>query len=65
MEFYDLKTRERVDIPESKIKKKKIVRKTKTGEQVRHQLVGDHNGREVYKFVSADVFNSLNVPETK
>ena len=63
MKFSDLKKREHVDIPEGKIKKKKIVRTTKSGEQVRHQLIGDHDGREVYKFVGAADYAKLNVPE--
>ncbi|MBL8060193.1 MAG: hypothetical protein JNK63_05705 [Chthonomonas sp.] len=65
MKFYDLKTREHVDIPEGKIKKKKIVRKTKSGEQVRHQLIGDHGGRSVYKFVGKADYDKLNVDEVK
>lgn len=65
MKFYDLKNREHVEVPDNKIKKKKIVRETKSGKQVRHQLIGDHNGREVYKFVSAADFDKLDVPEVK
>ncbi len=63
MKFYDLKTREHVEIPEGKISKKKIVRTTKSGEQVRHQLIGDYDGRSVFTFVSAADYAKLDVKE--
>ena len=36
MKFYNLKTRSHVDVPDEDITKKKMVRTTKSGEQVRY-----------------------------
>lgn len=63
MEFYNLRTRQKVDIPESKIKKTKMRRKTKSGEQIRYALIGEHEGQELFKFVNEATYSSLNVPE--
>lgn len=63
MKFYNVKTRSHVDIPESDVKKKKMIHKTKSGEQVRHALLGTYQGTTVYKFVSEATYNSTNVPE--
>jgi hypothetical protein len=65
MKFYDLKKRDHVDVPEKDIKKKKMVRKTKTGEQTRYALMASYDGRTLYKFVNEATYKSTNVPETK
>lgn len=65
MEFYDLKSRSKVNVPDSDVTKKKMVRKTKSGEQVRHALMGSYQGRTLYKFVSEKDYNAANVKETK
>ncbi len=63
MQFYDLKTRAHIDVPESNVKKTKMKRKTKNGEQIRYALKGSHDGRTLYKFVNEATFNATNVPE--
>jgi hypothetical protein len=63
MQFYNLKTRSHVEVPDSAIKKTKMVRKTKNGEQVRYALKAVHDGAPLFKFVNEATFNSLNVPE--
>ncbi|MBV6458215.1 MAG: hypothetical protein HONBIEJF_01340 [Fimbriimonadaceae bacterium] len=65
MKFYDLKKRDHVEVPESDIKKKKMVRKTKSGEQTRYALMASYDGRTLYKFVNEATYKSTNVPETK
>jgi hypothetical protein len=52
MQFYNLKTRSHVDIPDSQVTKKKMVRKTKSGEQTRYALLADYEGTKLYKFVN-------------
>ena len=59
MEFYNLKTRSRVDVPESEITKHKMVRATKTGEQTRYAVKAVHEGTPLTKFVSQDTYDSL------
>ena len=63
MQFYNLKTRSHVEVPESAIKKTKMVRKTKNGEQVRYALKAVHEGAPLFKFVNEATFNSMKVPE--
>lgn len=65
MEFYDLKSRSKVNVPEGDVSKKKIVRKTKSGEQTRHALMASYQGRTLYKFVNEKDFNAANVKEVK
>ena len=61
MNFYDLKNRAHVDVPLANITKKTLKRETKTGaESIRYQLIGKlPDGREVFKFVSKDTFDSV------
>lgn len=66
MKFYNLKTRSHVEVPETQVKKKKMVRKTKNGtEQVRYALVADYEGSNLYRFVNEATFNATNVSEIK
>lgn len=63
MQFYNLKTRSYVEVPETNISKTKMIRKTKTGEQTRYALTASHEGSKLYKFVSKDTFDNTNVKE--
>ena len=63
MQFYNLKTRSHVDVPDSAVKKTKMVRKTKNGEQVRYALQAEHGGAKLFKFVNEATFKATNVPE--
>lgn len=63
MEFYDLKTRKKVNVPDSHIKKMKITSKNKTGSNTRYALVGEHEGRSLYKFVNEATFKASAAPE--
>ncbi|MCH8274460.1 MAG: hypothetical protein IH851_06705 [Armatimonadetes bacterium] len=63
MKFYNLRTRESVDVPENSIEKKKITRKTKSGTQTRYQLIGNYQGSKLYKFVNEETYKSMDVKE--
>jgi len=65
MKFYNLKTRSHVEVPDTAIKKKKMVRKTKTGEQTRYALTAEFEGSTLYKFVNEATYNNTNAPEIK
>jgi hypothetical protein len=65
MEFYNVKTRKKVRVPDTQIKKKKMKRKTAKGTQVRYAVTADVDGTKLFKFVSEDTFNSLKVPEER
>ncbi|MEI6512659.1 MAG: hypothetical protein WCO51_05210 [bacterium] len=64
MEFFNVKTREKVTVPDSDIKKLKIERKTSKGVQVRYAVTTEVGGTKLFKFVNEATFMSLNVPET-
>lgn len=63
MQFYNLKTRSHVDVPESMVKKTKMIRKTKNGEQVRYALKAEFEGSQLFKFVNEATFKSMDVEE--
>ncbi|MCG9894397.1 MAG: hypothetical protein MH204_02830 [Fimbriimonadaceae bacterium] len=63
MQFYNLKKRSHVDVPDSAVKKTKIVRETKSGEQIRYAFKAEFEGDTLFKFVSKAVFDSTSVPE--
>ncbi len=63
MKFYNLKTRSHVDVPDSAVKKMKMVRKTKSGQQVRYALTATHGGSKLFKFVNEATYKSTNAPE--
>jgi hypothetical protein len=58
--FYDVKTRQKVEVPESDVKKTKYERTTKAGKkQVRYALRGSYQGRNLTKFVSEQAWNEF------
>jgi len=63
MQFYNLKTRSHVDVPESDVKKTKMIRKTKSGEQVRYAFTAEYQGAKLFKFVNEKMFQDTNVTE--
>lgn len=63
MKFYNLKTRSHVDVPDSDVKKTKMVRKTKNGEQVRYALKAEYNGTPLFKFVNEATYKATNAKE--
>jgi hypothetical protein len=65
MQFYNLKTRSHVDIPDADVKKKRMIRTTKSGEQVRYALTATYEGTPLYKFVNEATFNDSKAQEVK
>ena len=65
MEFYDVKKREKVEVPDSQIKKLRTERQTKAGIQYRYAVTAEVDGSKLFKFVSESTYKSLNVPEVK
>jgi hypothetical protein len=63
MKFYNLKTRSHVDVPDANVRKTKMVRKTKSGEQTRYALTAEHEGSKLFKFVNEATFKSTDVKE--
>ena len=65
MEFYNLKLKRKVDVPDTDIKKTVFQQKgSRGGSQRRYALVAEMNGTRMFKFVSEATFNSMKVPET-
>ncbi len=65
MKFYNLKTRSHVEVPESAVKKMKMVRKTKSGEQTRYAFTAEHEGSKLFKFVNEAAFKASTASEVK
>jgi hypothetical protein len=64
VEFYDVKSRQKVEVPESSNRKTKYERETKDGKtSVRYALRAEHNGSKLTKFVSESDWRALSVPE--
>lgn len=62
--FYDVKTRQKVEVPESDVKKTKYERTTKAGKtQVRYALRGNFEGRNLTKFVSQEAWEAFEAAE--
>jgi hypothetical protein len=70
VKFYNLKTKQNVEVPESEIKKRKTVRTTSQGtRQERYAAIADVDvdGKplRMYKFVNKATYDSLSVPEVE
>ena len=63
MQFYNLKTRSHVEIPDSDVQKLKMTRKTKSGEQVRYALTATYEGSKLFKFVNEATYTSSTAKE--
>jgi hypothetical protein len=62
--FYDVKKREKVDVPAEKCWKTKYERPTKDGgTQVRYAVKAEVDGSKLTKFVSKDTWDQLSCPE--
>ena len=63
IEFYDVKKREKVQIPESDVKKVTYERETKSGKtSVRYALRAVNEGTKLTKFVSESDWKALDAP---
>lgn len=61
--FYDVKTRQAVEVSESDVTKTKYERTTKDGKvQVRYALRGKFEGRNLTKFVNQATWESMSAP---
>ena len=60
MEFYNVKTRQKVIIPESNISKRTLVQQT--GRHT-YAVTGEEDGTKLFRFVTKDQYDALQVPE--
>ena len=60
MEFYNVKTRRKVIIPESNISKRTLVQQT--GRHT-YAVTGEEDGTKLFRFVTKDQYDALQVPE--
>jgi hypothetical protein len=70
MQFYNLKSKKKVEVAEHDIKKRRMVRTTSGGKrQERYAAVAsvhvDGKPLQMFKFLNKETFDSLNVPEEK
>ncbi|KXK10703.1 MAG: hypothetical protein UZ22_OP11002000634 [Microgenomates bacterium OLB23] len=63
IEFYDVKNRKKVKVSSSQVQKVKYERTTKSGShQVRYAVKAMLDGVKLTKFVSKDMWDSLDAP---
>ena len=62
MEFYNVRTKQKVDIPESGLRKRTMVQKN--GRHT-YAVTGEENGTKLVRFVSKQQYDALQVPETE
>ena len=63
IEFYNVKLREKVEVPESDVRKVKYERETKSGKMsVRYGLRSEYQGTKMTKFVSQSDWEALDAP---
>ena len=60
MEFYNVKTRQKVDIPESALSKRTMVQKS--GKHS-YAVTAEESGTKLVRFVSKQKYDELQVPE--
>jgi hypothetical protein len=60
VEFYNLKLKHKVDVPQKQIKKTVFQQK---GGQRRYALVAEQDGTRMFRFVSEATYRSTKVPE--
>lgn len=63
MQFYNLKTRSHVEVPDTDVHKLKMVRPTKNGEQTRYAFTAQHEGQKLFKFVSEKAYQDSTASE--
>jgi Holliday junction resolvase len=64
IEFYDVKTRQKVSVDEANIKKV-TYHPQGSGGKPRYAVRGEYEGRNLTKFVSKDAYDALNLPEAE
>jgi hypothetical protein len=63
IEFYDVKQRQKVSIPESEVRKTSYEREGKGGKvNVRYALRAENQGTKLTKFVSREDWEALDAP---
>jgi hypothetical protein len=62
MEFYNVKTKQKVDIPDSDVKKVAIVQKN--GKHT-YAVTAEDNGSRLFRFVSKQQYDALRVSESE
>ena len=63
VEFYNVKLREKVQVPDSAVRKVRFERETKSGKvSVRYGLRAEHDGVKMTKFVSQTDWEALDAP---
>jgi hypothetical protein len=66
MEFFNLKTKRTIDVPDKELKRRKFERSTSKGtKQTRYAVTAEVGGTKLFKFVNEQTYKSLKVPEVK
>jgi len=64
MEFYNVKTRRKVEVPEARLRKQRFEAVTSKGIQTRYAVVAEVEGIKLFSFVDEGTYAALAVPES-
>jgi hypothetical protein len=65
IQFYSVKAKKKVSVPEENVRKVRYERKTKSGTRSSYALREEMSGQKLTKFVSKQDWDKLKVPEEK
>jgi hypothetical protein len=65
IQFYSVKAKKKVSVPEENVRKVRYERKTKAGSRSSYALRAEMSGQKLTKFVSKQDWDELKVPEEK
>ncbi len=64
IEFYSVKHRKKIPVPETNVKKTTYTRTTKAGKtQIRYAVTAEYDGSKLTKFVSQADWEAFDLPE--
>jgi hypothetical protein len=64
VQFYNLRTKQSVEVPDTNIKKQALRRTAGNGKtQTGYQVVAEWDGMKLFKFVNEATYKSLTLPE--
>lgn len=63
MEFFHMKKKTKVNVPNDQLRKQKYTKSTANGDRTTYAVTAEVEGTKVFKFVNEKTYNELKVPE--
>jgi hypothetical protein len=65
VQFYSVKSKKKIGVPQEKLRKVRYERKTRQGTRTSYALRAEQDGQKLTKFVSKEDWEKLDVPQDK